>query len=215
MKPGSPKLEQRMHFMNRIYKCLASNIWVPSCTSSMQLLPRMSKDSWRVTKPGKIQLAFIGQVLHLALVSCNPHNRTRMLVVLFPHFIKNLSSENHSTCIKQIQTQVCLISNCVFQSTLSDFLSQTILIGLEPGILHIYGGELSQPVLCQQPSSSCQLPSASLLICSSSSILCSHTSGHFHFPSFLLFQFQSLRLVCSSPLWGNGYGDSGLSSGRF
>ena len=89
-------------------------------------------------------------------------------------------------------------------------LPQTILIGLEPGILHIFGGELSQPVLCQQPSSACQLPSASLLTCSSSSsILCSHTSGPFHFPSFLLFQFQSLRLVCSSPLWGNGCGDSG------
>ena len=40
-----------------------------------------------MTKPGKIQLAFIGQVLHLALVSSNLHNRTRMLVVLFPHFI--------------------------------------------------------------------------------------------------------------------------------
>lgn len=88
-------------------------------------------------------------------------------------------------------------------------LPQTILIGLEPGILHIFGGELSQPVLCQQPSSACQLPSASLLTCSSSSsILCSHTSGPSHFPSFLLFQFQSLRLVCSSPLWGNGCGDS-------
>ena len=65
-------------------------------------------------------------------------------------------------------------------------------------------------ILCQQPSSACQLPSASLLTCSSSSsILCSHTSGPFHFPFFLLFQFQSLRLVCSSPLWGDGCGDSG------
>ena len=114
---------------------------MPSYTSSM-LLHRMSKDSWRVTKLGKTQLTFIGQVLHLALVSCNPHNRTRMLVVLFPHFIKNLISENHSIGIKQIQTQVCLISNCVFQSTLSDFFPKP----------SSYGREWQWPVLCRQQS---------------------------------------------------------------